>query len=43
VALRALHSIVHIGWNNVMHRLVVFAIGNTVLMAMWLRFAVSLV
>ena len=37
LALRVLHSVVHIGYNNVMHRLTVFALSNGVLLALWLR------
>jgi len=36
VILRMVHSVVHIGYNNVVHRLLVFAIGNFVLMALWI-------
>lgn len=35
VALRALHSIIHLTYNAVLHRLSVFALSNVVLMAMW--------
>jgi len=35
VILRVLHSLVHLTCNNVMHRLTVFALGNFVLIAMW--------
>ncbi len=38
VALRVLHSIIHITYNNVFHRLSVFAISNFVLLAMWVTF-----
>lgn len=38
VALRVLHSFVHIAYNNVFHRLSVFAISNFVLLAMWVMF-----
>lgn len=33
LALRVAHSLVHLGYNNVRHRLVVFGIGNVVLLA----------
>lgn len=33
VMLRVLHSIIHLGYNNVVHRLSVFAISNLVLLA----------
>lgn len=38
VALRAVHSLIHISYNNVIHRLTMFAISNFTLMAMWLVF-----
>lgn len=38
VALRGMHSVVHVTYNNVMHRLVLFAISNFVLIGMWALF-----
>jgi hypothetical protein len=38
VALRALHSLIHLTYNNVLHRLVVFASSNVVLGALWIVF-----
>lgn len=38
VALRAVHSTIHITYNNVMHRLIVFATSNFVLGALWIAF-----
>lgn len=38
VAVRAAHSFVHLAYNNVVHRLVVFAASNVVLIVMWIRF-----
>ncbi len=38
VALRAVHSLVHITYNNVLHRMTVFALSNFALMALWLMF-----
>lgn len=35
VALRLAHSIVHISYNNVIHRLSLFAISNVVVSLMW--------
>ena len=35
VALRVLHSLVHITYNNIMHRLTIFAASNFVVIAMW--------
>ena len=40
VALRAIHSLIHVTYNNVMHRLTVFALSNVVLMAFWVLFFV---
>lgn len=42
VGLRALHSAVHLTYNNVMHRLAAFAASNFVLAALWIVFFVSL-
>jgi hypothetical protein len=41
VALRALHSLVHLTYNNVLHRLTLFAQSNVLLSIMWLYFAKS--
>lgn len=38
VALRAVHSAIHLSYNNVIHRLTAFALSNLVLMAFWLLF-----
>ena len=35
VGLRVLHSLIHIGYNNVAHRALVFAASNIVLVVMW--------
>ncbi|MGL4395611.1 MAG: MAPEG family protein [Hyphomicrobium sp.] len=35
VGARVAHSIVHLTYNNVLHRLVVFALGALIVMAMW--------
>ncbi|MGO9546394.1 MAG: MAPEG family protein [Rhodomicrobium sp.] len=43
VAARVLHSLVHIGYNDVMHRLFAFALGNLILAAMLIRLTASLV
>jgi len=40
--LRVLHSVVHLTYNNVRHRLVVFGASNVVLVVMWVRLASSL-
>lgn len=40
VGLRAAHSAIHLTYNNVLHRLIPFALSNFVLMAFWLLFFV---
>jgi hypothetical protein len=42
VGLRAIHSLVHLSYNNVIHRLSVFAASNVLLAFMWIRFAIRL-
>jgi len=39
VALRALHSLIHITYNRVMHRFIAYAAGALVLFTMWARVA----
>ena len=38
VALRAIHSIIHLSYNRVIHRLIAFALSNFVLLAFWVLF-----
>lgn len=38
VVLRLVHSIIHISYNNVPHRLIVFVLSVVTLMIMWLQF-----
>ena len=40
VALRAIHSAIHLTYNNVIHRLTAFALSNFVLLAFWVLFLV---
>jgi hypothetical protein len=40
VALRAIHTLIHVTYNNVVHRLTVFALSNLVLGAFWVVFFV---
>jgi hypothetical protein len=40
VALRAIHSIIHLSYNNIVHRLTAFAASIAVLAALWLEFFV---
>jgi hypothetical protein len=42
VGLRALHSLVHLTYNKVLHRLAVFAASNVVLAVLWARFFANL-
>lgn len=42
VVLRGGHSIIHLTYNRVMHRVIPFAASNFVLIVMWALFAVSL-
>ena len=42
VPLRAAHSVVHLTYNNVFHRLAVYAASNVVLAALWVRWAIAL-
>lgn len=42
VALRVLHSLVHLSYNHVLHRLVIFTIGNFVLSGLWLLLFLAL-
>lgn len=43
VGLRVLHSLIHLTYNNVMHRLVAYAVSNGVLVIIWLRVGIALV
>lgn len=36
VAARALHSLIHLTYNNVLHRLIIFGLGNICLLVMWI-------
>jgi hypothetical protein len=42
VALRCVHSLVHLTYNNVIHRLIVFATSNVVLSVLWVRLFLAL-
>lgn len=41
-ALRVVHTLVHVTYNNVFHRLGAFAASAVVLGALWVRFAIAL-
>jgi hypothetical protein len=42
VALRAVHSAVHLTYNNVIHRLAVYAASAVILLAIWIRLAFAI-
>jgi hypothetical protein len=42
VAMRVVHTVVHVSYNRVMHRFTAYFIGGLLLWAGWLRFAWSL-
>ena len=42
VALRAVHSAIHLTYNHVIHRLAAFATSNFVLVALWILFTTGL-
>lgn len=42
VALRVVHSLIHVTYNKIMHRFSIFALSNFLLLAMWIMFAVGL-
>jgi hypothetical protein len=42
VALRTLHSLVHLTYNNVFHRLLFFALSNFALIALWVQWTLLL-
>ena len=42
VALRAAHSVIHLTYNRVSHRALVFAASNVVLVLLWVRWAATL-
>lgn len=39
VGLRLVHSLIHVTYNGIRHRLAAFALSNFVLLAMWISFA----
>jgi hypothetical protein len=42
LVLRAVHSLIHVTYNRVVHRLALFAVSNFVLMGLWLVFAIRI-
>jgi hypothetical protein len=43
VALRVVHSTIHLTYNNTQHRLVPYGLSNLILSALWIRFTFKLV
>ena len=43
VALRVVHSFIHLSYNKVEHRLVAYALSNFLLAALWIRLLLTLV
>ncbi len=43
VALRIVHSIIHLTYNNVMHRFPIFTLSNFVLLAVWVHLLITLI
>ena len=41
VASRLVHSLIHLTYNNVFHRLAAFAAGNVVLLIIWIRLVLA--
>ena len=42
VALRIVHSLIHVTYNKIMHRFSIFALSNFLLLAMWIMLAMQL-
>ena len=42
VALRVVHSVIHLGYNKVVHRLAAYALSNVVLTTLWIVLLLSL-
>jgi len=42
VALRIVHTFIHLTYNKILHRFLSYAAGNLVLLVMWLKFAAGL-
>ena len=42
VALRFVHTFVHLSYNKILHRFLTYSASNVVLLGMWLRFAAGL-
>ncbi len=42
VALRIVHSLIHVTYNKIMHRFFVYALSSFLLLGMWVMFAIEL-
>lgn len=42
VALRVVHSLIHVTYNKIMHRFSIYALSNFLLLAMWVMIALDL-
>lgn len=42
VALRVIHSVIHLGYNNVRHRLLPFTLSTVVVITLWVRLLIAL-
>ncbi len=42
VVTRAAHSLIHLTYNRVRHRLIAYALSNVVLLALWIRLVLAL-
>ncbi len=42
VAVRAVHSVIHLTYNRVSHRGLVFGVGNVLLVVLWVQVALHL-
>ncbi|GAB5497904.1 MAG: MAPEG family protein [Pseudohongiellaceae bacterium] len=41
VVLRVIHTCIHLGYNNVMHRLIAFILGTVCVLAMWISIVIA--
>ena len=41
--LRIIHSAIHLGYNNPMHRAIVYLLSMVILLALWIKFALDVV
>lgn len=41
VVVRVVHTCIHLGYNNVLHRLIVFSVSNLCVLAMWISIVIA--